>query len=141
MKYWVGAALTSVLVSGCLPIPHLEPSPHVVGRVVDGQTCAPVPDTEITMTGAFEGSARSGPDGKFEIPERQHLRLLVTLGDDGCDLTVVHAGYCEWHDQTLCGKVHVDWDVYDALLDPDNGSCASHTVTSALVCVPNSHHN
>src|ERR1700735_4930719 len=101
-----------------------------------GWDAEPVPDAEVTMTRAFEGSTRSAADGTFEIPEKEHLRVFVTIGDDGCDYSVRAPGYCEWRQLSLCGKVHLDWNLYDVELVHDDGSCTSHKALSALVCTP-----
>ncbi len=94
------------------------------------------------MTGAFEGSTRSKPDGRFEIGEKEHLRFFISIGDDGCDYTVRASGYCEWRELSLCGKVHIDWNLYDVRLFPDQAACApARRMGKGLVCTPDSDHN
>ena len=94
------------------------------------------------MTGAFEGSTRSHSDGKFEIREKEHLRLFLTIADDGCDYTVRAPGYCEWRELSLCGKVHIDWNLYDVRLFPDQAACdPALRMGQGLVCTPVSDHN
>jgi hypothetical protein len=110
----IAFAVASLVFSACMPFPHRESSPHLSGRVLDRSTGVPISDARVELSGYFTAQGDTGPDGRFDLPAHREWKLVVALGDPGCEVSLQAPNYQEWRQAFFCGYVPLK----DALLTP-----------------------
>ena len=80
-----GLAL-SVTLSGCVPLPTIDGSPGISGRVIDSVTKMPIQNATISRHEHPSNQARTGPEGYYRVRGNRYLNIVLAGGICGSEI-------------------------------------------------------
>jgi hypothetical protein len=76
----------SVTLCGCVPLPTIDGSPGIRGRVIDSATKMPIQNATISRHGLPSNQARTSREGYYRVRGHRYLNIVLAGGICGSEI-------------------------------------------------------